>query len=144
LGIPADKDVVMLQYGYDLLVEIANFASVKIAKMLDRGILIKNIIFDPGIGFGKTSNQGLFIMQNITTLKSIIRSNLGLPTSQNVKMMIGHSRKTILRDLSGYNLTGKRDVDNPVLDSLTKLTTKMLLENCDFVRIHNIDPNINL
>jgi len=138
LAVPADKNIVMQQNNYELLIEIANYASIKIAKMLDRGIALGRIIFDPGIGFGKNSWQGLYIMQNLFALKQMIRQNLGLKTTTEIQILIGHSRKSILRDLSGYTLTNNKDADNKTLDALTTLTTNILLQNpsCNFVRVH--------
>ena len=138
LSLPADKNIIMQQSNEQMLGEIANYASIKIAKMLDKGLELSNIIFDPGLGFGKNANQGLYIMKNLFVLKQMILANLGLNTKNDIQVLIGHSRKSMLRELSGYNLTQNQEIDNAALTALTNITTKLILENnsCNFIRVH--------
>ncbi|MBU1023411.1 dihydropteroate synthase, partial [bacterium] len=66
--------------GNDPIEEIRTFFKKKIFQCEELGI--KKFILDPGIGFGKTFNQNLAIIKNLSKLKID-----GIP------LLIGHSRK---------------------------------------------------
>ncbi|MGZ4164191.1 MAG: dihydropteroate synthase [Tumebacillaceae bacterium] len=64
----------------------------------EAGVRDENIILDPGIGFGKTHEQNLFVMRHLdaivemgypvllgTSRKSMIGNTLGLPTNERVE-----------------------------------------------------------
>ncbi len=69
----------------DVLTEVMDFFKQKVDNCLLAGIKAKNIILDPGIGFGKTLEHNLILLKNINKLKS-----LGYP------ILIGVSRKTMI------------------------------------------------
>ena len=155
----SDLSIMMQSHRYDLLDEIVNFATLKIAKMLDNGIKLNRIIFDPGIGFNKNHSQGLFIMQNYDYLNNQILHSLKLKNTGDLKILIGHSRKSILKHFSNFDLifnkflVSQRTSANPhntnnldtiqhknmILDILTDFTTSTLLTNYDFIRTHFIE-----
>ena len=58
LTVPADKNIVMPE-SVDVVAEIIYFARKHIAEMEAAGILRVRIIFDPGLGFGKTAKQSM-------------------------------------------------------------------------------------
>lgn len=87
------------------------------------GVLKEKIIVDPGIGFGKSLNDNLVVMNNLDKLKV-----LGCP------ILLGTSRKSMI----GLTL------DLPVEDRLegTLATTVMgLMKGCSIVRVHDIKEN---
>jgi dihydropteroate synthase len=117
LGIPADKTRFMSENGAEMLGKIAEFARNKIDKFgADR------LIFDPGIGFGKTAEQSWFIIQNISFFK-----DLGIP------ILVGHSRKSFLRHI--YNLESP---SNQTLDFCTNEISQKYLKDVDFLRLHKM------
>jgi len=89
LSIPADKNIVMPE-SVDVVQEIMEFAKKRIGEMASAGIARDRIIFDPGIGFGKTARQSWAIIDSTEHF-----SILGVP------LLIGHSRKSFLSDRPG-------------------------------------------
>ena len=96
--------------------------SVDIAKQA--GISPEQIMLDPGVGFGKTYEQNLLVMQNLQAYHQ-----LGYP------MLLGTSRKSMI----GLAL------DLPVEQRLegTLVTTVMAAQaGWNFVRVHDVKENV--
>ncbi len=72
----------------DVLTEVMDFFQQKVDNCLLAGIKAKNIILDPGIGFGKTLEHNLTLLRNIKKIKS-----LGYP------VLIGVSRKSMIGEI---------------------------------------------
>jgi len=88
--------------------------------LLAEGIREKNIILDPGIGFGKTVAHNVEIIQNLRKIKA-----LGFP------VLIGLSRKSFLGKMTGL----------PVTDLLPATLTMNTLATCaqvDIIRVHDV------
>ena len=82
---------------------------------MDHGI--DNVILDPGIGFGKTSEQNMEIIGNVSSF------SFGCP------VLIGASRKRFLSDMfPGMD----RD------DATVEISLKALENGADIVRIHDV------
>jgi len=80
---------------------------------------ITDIIIDPGIGFGKSREDNLIILDNIKTFYSI-----------NCPVMVGISRKRVL---------GIDTDDNNLKDSMTLAYSYPLVKNgVDYLRVHNV------
>ena len=89
----------------------------KIEYALEKGI--KNIILDPGIGFGKIGKQNIEIIERFEELKS-----LGYP------IMIGISRKSFM---------GLENADNYLKDSMTlAMSYPLVKQGVDYLRVHNV------
>lgn len=84
LGAPADKSVT-LPAGCDVVETLLEWAKKRIADLEQQGVSKNRIIFDPGVGFGKTAAQSLAIVRGINRFHA-----LGLP------LLVGHSRKSFL------------------------------------------------
>lgn len=96
--------------------------TIRIAK--SSGIADDKIILDPGIGFGKTYEQNLKMIQSLDELLG-----LGYP------MLLGCSRKSVI----GLTL------DLPAAERMegTLVTTVFaVLKGCSFVRVHDIRENV--
>lgn len=90
---------------------------------LSAGVSKDKIILDPGIGFGKTLEDNLFLMNNLEKLKK-----MGYP------VLLGTSRKSMI----GLTL------DLPVEERLEgTLATSVLgvMKGCSIVRVHDIKEN---
>ncbi|HET8676320.1 MAG TPA: dihydropteroate synthase, partial [Blastocatellia bacterium] len=74
----------------DIFLEIERDIGAAVTEAERRGVARKQIIFDPGIGFGKTLDQNLAILNLLGRFES-----LGLP------IMIGTSRKSFIGRLTG-------------------------------------------
>lgn len=80
---------------------------------------IKNIIIDPGIGFGKTKEDNFEIIKRIEEFKSL-----------NCPIMLGISRKSLLDMPNADNLA--KDIYTTAINALA------IERNVDYIRVHNI------
>lgn len=100
---------VVLDWGYKRIETLEK-------ESIDKSLLI----FDPGIGFGKSAAQSMSLLAHAEHFKS-----LGLP------VLIGHSRKTYLSPLSKFDFS-ERDIE-------TLAATLILMpKNIDYVRVHDV------
>jgi dihydropteroate synthase len=74
----------------DVVAEVAAFLEERIAFAVDRGVRRERICVDPGIGFGKTPDQNLQLVQRLDAL-----TGLGCP------VLVGLSRKSTLGKVLG-------------------------------------------
>jgi dihydropteroate synthase len=85
-GTPADMQ---LEPHYDDVVgEVRDYLAARAAWARAEGV--RQVVVDPGIGFGKTLEHNLELLRNVPAL-----CDLGYP------VMVGHSRKRFLGDLTG-------------------------------------------
>lgn len=96
--------------------------SIKIAK--NAGVKDENIILDPGIGFAKTYEQNLEVMNNLEILKK-----LGYP------ILLGTSRKSMV------GLALNLPVDQRVEGTVATTVIGIMKDACDFVRVHDVLEN---
>lgn len=96
--------------------------SIKIAR--DAGVKDENIILDPGIGFAKTYEQNLEVMNNLEALKE-----LGYP------ILLGTSRKSMIG--LALNLPTEQRVEGTVATTVIGI----MKDACDFVRVHDVLEN---
>ena len=76
----------------NVTLDIYDFFEKKIKFLKKAGINHKNIILDPGIGFGKNLKHNITLIKNIS-----IYHSLGLP------ILLGVSRKKFIKEVSGIN-----------------------------------------
>ena len=88
------------------------------------GIDRKNIIIDPGIGFNKTYEQNLFIMNDLDRF-----CDLGYP------VLLGTSRKSFIGIATGC------EVDNRLSGTIAT-TVIGALAGAEYFRVHDIDENV--
>lgn len=119
LTIPADKNV-NIPESEDIILFLKNWASVKIEALKKFGVKGEALVFDPGIGFGKTAKQSLEIIKRIDELKE-----LGIP------LLIGHSEKSFF-SLFTDKKAGERNVETNVV------TSYLASKNIDYIRVHNV------
>ena len=89
---------------------------IKILKKLE----IKNLIIDPGFGFGKTLNHNYEILNNLDKFKSL-----------KVPILIGTSRKSMI-----YNLL--ECSPQSALNGTTVTNTLSLLKGANILRVHDV------
>lgn len=113
-------------YYDDVVSEVAEFLQQAAARAEKAGILRDHIILDLGLGFGKTQEHNLLLMQNIPYL-----AGLGYP------LLVAASRKTFLRRLLTGSTNAKAPNDD--LDIATNVTTMLALQGgAKMVRAHNV------
>lgn len=138
-GFKKDKDMARVAAKYDvpcilmhnreskayenLMGEVLSDLVESINIALEAGVKRENIILDPGIGFAKTYEENLIVMNNVEKIK-----DLGYP------VLLGTSRKSMI------GLTLDLPVDQRVEGTLA--TTVMgIMKGCEFIRVHDVLEN---
>ena len=107
----------------DLMKDVIKDLADSINLALDAGVKRENIILDPGIGFAKTFEENLFVMNNLEVIK-----NLGFP------VLLGTSRKSMI------GLALDLPVDQRV-EGTVATTVMGIMKGCEFVRVHDVLEN---
>lgn len=108
-----------INFSEDFVTDLSNILD----KAVKAGVLESNIILDPGVGFCKTTEENLWVLNNMELL-----NHLGCP------WLLGTSRKSVIGNT--LNL--------PVNDRLegTLATTALgVLKGAAFVRVHDVKEN---
>jgi dihydropteroate synthase len=110
-------------YPQGILPFLLDWFKNRIDLLLADGIEEKNIIIDPGIGFGKTVADNVEIVQNLHKFKAL-----------GFRVLIGLSRKSFLGKIinKGYS---------ELLPVSLAVNTLALLANVDMLRVHDISEH---
>ncbi len=106
----------------NVLLDIYDFFENKIKKIRSVGIKHNNIILDPGIGFGKNLKHNMTLINNISIFHS-----LGFP------VMLGISRKSFIKHLSGINDSKER------LGGTISSSLYAMMQGVQILRIHDVN-----
>ena len=106
----------------NVLLDIYDFFENKIKYLRSKGINHKNIILDPGIGFGKNLKHNITLLKNISIFHS-----LGFP------IMLGTSRKRFIKGLSGVN-DSKERLGGTIASSLLAI-----MQGVQILRVHDVN-----
>lgn len=119
LGIPASKDITIPEHE-DPVKTVFDWAEERLNSLENLGISRTQIIFDPGIGFGKTAQQSLVLLKNIEAFKKL-----------GIRILVGHSRKSFLEAITPVP-ANQRDIET--------LATSWYLSRyqVDYLRVHNV------
>ncbi len=123
LSIPVDPSQT-ISLDLDVVQEVKTWLLNKTHYLIDQGVDSKQIILDPGIGFGKTPEQS---WQLIKEAKSF--TNLGY------EVMYGHSRKSFLNTITNKDFS-QRDFETAILSGY------LANYGVDYLRVHNVELNI--
>ena len=104
------------------LLDIYDFFEEKIKVLRSKGINHNNIIIDPGIGFGKNLKHNMTLIHNISIFHS-----LGFP------ILVGNSRKSFIRKLSGKNDSDLR-IGGTMASSIF-----LMMQGVQILRIHDVN-----
>lgn len=121
LTVPADAAVV-LPPDADVIAELLAFGRRRIEALRKAGIDTARIIFDPGVGFGKTAAQSLRIVQEVAAFKAL-----------GVALLVGHSRKSFLKELGA-------DRDAATL----QVSRQLMAAGVDYLRVHDVAAHVAL
>jgi dihydropteroate synthase len=102
----------------NVVLEVFDYLNFKIRSLTEAGI--KDIIIDPGFGFGKTAKHNLEILQQLDYFKK-----LGCP------LLMGLSRKATIYKTLGVTA-------DEALNGTTVLNTISLLKGADILRVHDV------
>lgn len=107
-------------YDAGVVDEVLRYLDEQARKAVRAGIKHESIILDPGIGFGKTAEHNLQVLNQLHRLTA-----LGFPT------LLGTSRKSFLGKLTG------KTVDQRVVGSLATVALAVAA-GIDVVRVHDV------
>jgi dihydropteroate synthase len=106
----------------DFLTEIKRFLDERAEHLVGKGMEEKNIVLDPGVGFGKTAEQNMSIIENSGWF------------SDRYPILIGPSRK---RFLSHYYPGMDKD-------EATAIASKTAVDNgAGIIRVHNVSKTLS-
>ncbi len=106
----------------NILNDIAMFFEERISFAIKAGIKEKNIILDPGIGFGKTLAHNLTIIKNLKFFKKI-----GFP------ILVGPSRKSFIGDILNVSPGGR-------IFGTAAAISVLVSQGADILRVHDVAP----
>lgn len=107
----------------DLIGEILRFLARSIELAIKSGVQEEQIIIDPGIGFGKTTEQNIEVIRRLDELKS-----LGFP------VLLGVSRKSVIGKTLNLPVEGR-------LEPTIALGILGLVAGIDILRVHDVLPH---
>lgn len=120
-SVPAKLNDFML-FTDNLSDQLINWAKDKIDQIKSMGFSEQNIIFDPGIGFGKSASQNIEIIRSIKNFERL-----------NIPILIGHSRKSFMSSFTCYDAKN-RDIE-----------TAIIATNCadsEYLRVHDVELSV--
>lgn len=108
----------------DLMQEIIDDLKISLSIAEKYGIKKEKIILDPGVGFGKTREQNLAVMNQLEKIVA-----MGYP------VLLGASRKSVI------GLTLDLPVDER--EEGTMATSVIgVMKGCEFIRVHDVEKNV--
>lgn len=102
----------------DVTKEVLDFFIFKTAELREAGI--KDIIIDPGFGFGKTINHNFELLKKLEVFKIL-----------NMPLLLGVSRKSTISKTLGITA-------DEALNGTTVLNTAGLLKGASILRVHDV------
>lgn len=122
LHIPENRQV-FLPRDQDVIETVYQWAEKQIAFLEKNQIARERIIFDIGIGYGKTAEQSLILLKNIAVFHSL-----------GVRLIVGHSRKSFLQQFTTQSAV-ERDLETVAISLF------LAKQAIDYLRVHNIDAH---
>ena len=107
----------------DIICDVKKFFRRTLANCAAKNFDTEKIIFDPGIGFGKTYEEDLTILRRLDELKTL--------DGQEVLLMLGVSRKRVIGRLTEFPLE-ERD------EATGAICVHTIEKGADIVRVHNV------
>jgi dihydropteroate synthase len=118
-GTPTDMQIKPVYS--DVIAEIIGFFTAQIDWITDKGVDRNRLIIDPGIGFGKTLQHNLSILKHLDKFSSL-----------NLPLLLGHSRKRFLGDITGIPAEAQRDLATAVVTALCAN------KKISIIRVHDV------
>jgi len=109
----------------DVVAEVAAFFEDQRAQCVQAGIAPEAIVFDPGLGFGKSFLHNMTLLKEIHTL-----SGLGSP------LLVGVSRKSFVGKMLG------REVNERLHGGLG-LAAYAVMQGARIIRAHDVAPTVD-
>ena len=116
-SIPSDQDPVEF---------LIAWAQERLAEFDRRGIARHRLIFDPGIGFGKTAPQNWHILEHVERFHDL-----------EIPLVVGHSRKSFLEAVTDKP-SAERDAET------LAVSQGLATEGVEILRVHDVDGHARL
>jgi dihydropteroate synthase len=112
----------------DVVTDVRNFLADAIVRAEGQGIDRRRIIVDPGIGFGKTFEHNLILLQQLAAFQK-----LGVP------LLVGVSRKAFIRNLLKSEDAKDIPADLPEVEAGSQAAAAAaVLHGAHIVRVHEV------
>ena len=122
MHMPGTPQTMMKKNKYnDVILDVYDFLNERIQFLTQSGLKKKNIIVDPGIGFGKDYIQNIKLIKNLSVFHS-----LGVP------LMLGVSRKRFIESISSNSKPQQR------LGGTTAATLLAMTQGIKIHRVHDV------
>ncbi len=108
-------------YYDDVIAEIETFFAERLKFALAQGVSEENVIFDPGIGFGKRVEDNLRILKDLKRFKTSGRT-----------LLVGTSRKTFVG-----KVTGVESMEDRLSGTLATVAVACM-NGADIIRVHDV------
>ncbi len=108
----------------DVVNDVLQFLINRVDTIVDAGLPRHQIILDPGIGFGKTTQHNLELLAGLRRFV-----NIGHP------IMLGTSRKRFIGEITNTPDPADRDTATATLTALA------IASGVQLIRVHNVKPN---
>lgn len=122
LGIPANPKLT-LNLEVDVVLTVKNWLLSRADDIINQGIDKKQIIIDPGIGFGKSHEQA---WQLINSAQEFVETGFSV--------LYGHSRKSFLNVVTNVPFA-ERDLETAII------SYELAKRRVDYLRVHNVEAN---
>jgi len=106
--------------------EIKKFFQSRIEELLEEGVKKEQIFLDPGIGFGKTLEHNLQILQDLDKLRELDQP-----------LLLGTSRKTFIQKLTKQSASG-------ALYGTLGINSLLIEKEVDILRVHDVAAHRDL
>ncbi|MCB1621104.1 MAG: dihydropteroate synthase [Thiothrix sp.] len=123
LGLPASRER-MLPADCDPVLVVEQWLLEQREHWERRGLNLSRLIFDPGIGFGKDGLQSQKLLQQAARFRR-----------HGLRVLIGHSRKSFMKNFSGLDLLDK---DLATIGASLNLCR----QGVDILRVHNVPLHV--
>ena len=124
LSLPVDPNLT-LAAGRDPFTAVEEWLRESLERWDKAGLDLNRIIFDPGIGFGKTAHQSWELLRRAGEFRQ-----------HGLRVLVGHSRKSFLRPYFGNDMQARE-----------RATVGVSLDLCDqgvdIVRVHDVPLNMD-
>jgi len=130
-GIP--KGLKEETYGSNVVEEVLEFLKRRRDRFVELGVPLERLAFDPGIGFGKTTDQNWLLIREAKRFHEL--GGVVLFGCSRKRFLVETARKSA--ESSGIPFEDSLEAR----DSATSATTRLLTFRADVLRVHNVALN---
>ncbi len=114
------------KYDSDVVDEVLRYLDKSAARAVTQGMKVEQVILDPGIGFGKTAEHNIQLLNSLNRLVA-----LGFPT------LVGTSRKSTIGKITG------RGVEQRAFGTAATVALS-IAAGIDIVRVHDVAEMVDV